>query len=91
MHELRTLQAELEQCKEKSAGDLPSLKEELAEERKKNGAEREMLERKVLKLSNELSDMRREVEKWPTTKRVLLHDPLTITIAGVYPALLRPP
>ena len=51
-----------------------SLKEELAEERKKNSAEREILERKVLKLSNELSDMRREVEKRPTTKRVLLHD-----------------
>jgi hypothetical protein len=53
---------------------LQSLKEEVAEERKRNEADREILERKILKLNNELSDIRSEVEKRPTTKRVILHD-----------------
>ena len=54
------LQEELELCKAKAAQDLQRLKEEMAEERKRNGAERDALEKKVLKLNNELSDVRRE-------------------------------
>ena len=55
------LQEELEWCKAKVAQDLQCLKEEMAEER--NDAERDALERKVLKLNDESSDMRREVEQ----------------------------
>lgn len=69
------LQEELDLCKAKAAQDLQRLKEEMAEETKRNGAERDALERKVLKLNNELSDVRREVEQRPTSTGVHLYRP----------------
>ena len=64
------LQEELELCKAKAAQELERLQEEIDEERKKNNKEREVIERKMLKLNNELSDARRKLENRPTTKSV---------------------
>jgi len=79
------LQEELELCKAKAAQDLQCLKEEMAEERKRNDAERDVLERKVLKLNNELSDVRRELEQRPTSTGVHLYRP-----TGLHPCTSGP-
>ena len=60
---------ELELCKAKAAQDLQRLKEDVDEERKRNVKEREVVERKMLQLNNELCQAR-TAEKQSTTKGV---------------------
>ena len=82
------LQGELMLCKVKAAQDLQRLKKDADEERKRNVREREVLERKILQLKNDLCHTRK-VEKQTTSKSVV--DPLIVNLVRVDPAaLLRP-
>ena len=74
------MQEELELCKANRAQDQRKLQEEMerekekmAKERKRNKEAKEILERRVLKLNNDLSDARRELEERATPKSVQKH------------------